>query len=146
MKKTKSPVFSVIKIVLLVLVILIAAVGLFFGVLTIAEYRPDDIETMSFANGSATKNLSVGDEVKVLTWNVGYCGLSQTADFFIALQYTILPGEKQCSGAHERPLRRGIDIPGGFCYNSFILWTISSAGTSVWFTPRMSGVRSSHRP
>ena len=83
MQKSKSPVLGVIKIILLVLVILIAAVVIFFGVLTIFEYRPDDTETMSYVNGSETKSLSVGDEVNVLTWNVGYCGLSETADFFM---------------------------------------------------------------
>ena len=41
---------------------------------------------------------------------------------------------------------KDIDIFIRFIYSLFIVRALSSAGTSVWFTPKMSAVRSRQRP
>ncbi len=83
MSKKKSPVFFVIKTVLIIILILVLAVALLFGALVVTEYNPKDTEPMEISHGTGTKALSIGDEITVLTWNVGYCGLSKGADFFM---------------------------------------------------------------
>ena len=65
---------------ILALVLAVAAVGLL--VLTIAEYRPAERETVA-ASGQAAGVLRAGDTVRVLSWNLGYGALGDNADFFM---------------------------------------------------------------
>ena len=77
---------------------LILLAGLFLSFLTIAEYRPADIEKLEiryhtgtkpqFSNAdqtmkSASKNLSVNVPFSILTWNIGYASLDKDQDFFM---------------------------------------------------------------
>ena len=70
------------KIPLIVLGVILAAVIIFFAVLTITEYKPKDTETLSI-EGSASKELTQGDDFTIMTWNTGYGGLDENADFFM---------------------------------------------------------------
>ena len=83
MQKTISPIFKVLKCILILILALVAAVAIFFGILTITEYKPADEESLEYTNRDSMKTLSIGDDVDILSWNVGYCGLSKTADFFM---------------------------------------------------------------
>lgn len=85
MKKQLALPLRVLKWLLIIIAILVAIVFLYFIILTIVEYRPQDVEpiTTETSLGGETKSLAVGDEVSVVTWNIGYCGLSKTADFFM---------------------------------------------------------------
>ena len=86
MEKRKSPVVSVLKVIASVLVVLFVLAALGIGLLTLVEYKPKDvepIETIPSATGSAKETISPEDELTFLTWNIGYCGLSETADFFM---------------------------------------------------------------
>lgn len=65
--------------ILLVLVLLAAA---FFGFLTATEYRPEARETMELT-GKGERSISVGDSLKVMSWNIGYGALGDNADFFM---------------------------------------------------------------
>ena len=65
--------------ILLILVILVAA-GV--GVLTIAEYRPADRETVIEPH-AAEASLKPGDSLTLVTWNLGYGALGDNADFFM---------------------------------------------------------------
>lgn len=71
-----------IKIVLGIIGALIAAVVIFFGVLTVTEYKPKDTEQLEVA-GTASKTLETGDSFTIMTWNTGYGGLDEKADFFM---------------------------------------------------------------
>ena len=71
-----------LKIVGIVLGSLLAVVLLFVAVASIAEYRPADVETAAL-NGSANETLRAGEELTIVSWNTGYGGLSETADFFM---------------------------------------------------------------
>ncbi len=80
---------KVLKGVLKALLILVGAV-LVFAIcfvlyLTITEYNPDpeEILTVSVSDISNSNTLSAGDSLSVLTFNIGYGGLSETEDFFM---------------------------------------------------------------
>ena len=73
---------KVFKIIGRIILGVILAVVLFFGVLLIAQYRPEDSETIA-ENQEGTKTLVQGDTVKVMTWNAGYCSLGNYCDFFM---------------------------------------------------------------
>lgn len=77
-KKVKK----VLKIILIIPITILILVGIVFGGLTIVEYNPDDIETLE-VEGTYSKTVSIGDTLSVLTWNIGYGGLDETADFFM---------------------------------------------------------------
>lgn len=76
-KKKKWP-----KIIAIILGIIVALIVLLFAVLTITEHKPEDVETVAI-QGSTKEELAIGDSFSIMTWNVGYCGLGETADFFM---------------------------------------------------------------
>ena len=80
-----------LKVVLCVLgaVVALAALGILF--LTITEYRPADVEQLEVIceehdGGVAdpvSPQLQAGEELTVLSWNIGYAGLGEDEDFFM---------------------------------------------------------------
>ena len=75
MKKT-------LKLLLIVLCSILALVSALIIYLSVTEYRPDSIETVS-VNGSSEKKLAAGDSIELLSFNIGYASLSETEDFFM---------------------------------------------------------------
>ena len=71
-----------LKILGAILLLAIAAVGGLFTYLSLTEYRPK-AETELTLSGTAVKTLKEGDELRVLTWNIGYGALGDNADFFM---------------------------------------------------------------
>ena len=55
---------------------------LFFGFLSLTEYKPGDYTSLDIDRGG-TKELSAGDSVTLLSWNIGYGALGDNADFFM---------------------------------------------------------------
>ncbi len=60
--------------------IILFAVG-FIGFLTVTEYKPAEREEVEVVYSAEPKALT--DEVSILTWNVGYCGLGKKEDFVL---------------------------------------------------------------
>ena len=83
------------------LVILAAAV--FFGILTIAEYRPAEIEKPEIQShaGSVFTCPSVGVPFSMLIWNIGYASLDESQDFF-------MDGGKGVRPASDENVRRNL--------------------------------------
>lgn len=73
---------KVLKTIGIILFVIILAVLIFLGILTITEYSPDSVERVDIM-GNASSSIGLGDELSVLTWNIGYGGLSEDADFFM---------------------------------------------------------------
>ncbi len=73
---------KIMKIIGIVIAVMVLAVIVLFAVLTITEFKPDET-TPVVINGTATKTLAPGDSFSLLSWNIGYAGLSETADFFM---------------------------------------------------------------
>ena len=73
-------IFKIIGFVFLAIVIL---AGALLAWLSIAEYKPADVEDAqtSFISGSAP--ISADKDITVLTWNIGYSGLGAGSDFFM---------------------------------------------------------------
>ena len=85
-----------IGVFLLVLVLLIAA---FIGFLTATQLNPDtagaDLNLM-MDSAAPAQTFSAGDEISVLSWNVGYAALGRESDFFMD------------GGTQTRPESRGV--------------------------------------
>jgi len=71
-----------IKLFFAILLILILAIGSLLGVLTLTEYKPGNIEKLTL-KGQAFDEVNLSKEIKLLSWNVGYCNLGASADFFM---------------------------------------------------------------
>lgn len=85
MKSKKSPssiLVKTLKIILSAILILALLFAAWIGVLTVTEFKPAG-ETPLEISGTPSKPLAVGDEVTIMTWNVGYAGLSENANFFM---------------------------------------------------------------
>jgi len=63
--------------------ILLAAV--FLGVLTIAEYRPQEIDRVEIKSHSSAALTGISKDIplSLLTWNIGYASLDESQDFFM---------------------------------------------------------------
>jgi endonuclease/exonuclease/phosphatase family metal-dependent hydrolase len=73
---------KIIKIIgSLVLTVIIVAV-IFVGVLTVFEYKPDDIEELE-VNNNQTGLVPLDESIKIMTFNIGYAGLGEDEDFIL---------------------------------------------------------------
>lgn len=74
---------KVLKILLIILGVLVAAALVFILVLTVTEYRPADTEpvTPGQAGTLETRTAAPGDTLSILSWNTGYCALDENASF-----------------------------------------------------------------
>lgn len=71
------------KILKAVLILLLLAVLVFFGIIVyaiISDYRPKEKELLFTDEKSGA--LADTSEFTILTWNIGYCGLDKDMDFF----------------------------------------------------------------
>lgn len=73
------------------LVFLLLAIALIY--FSVTEYRPDDIEGVD-TGGEHTETLSAGDELTVMTWNIGFGALGDNADFFMDGGTSVQPSDE----------------------------------------------------
>lgn len=73
---------KILKVIVILLAILILLVILFFGTLTVLEFKPAEEEACPVA-GSTDRELHAGDTLNVATWNIGYGALGDNAEFFM---------------------------------------------------------------
>ncbi|MBR6071472.1 MAG: endonuclease/exonuclease/phosphatase family protein [Acholeplasmatales bacterium] len=73
---------KIIKIVLFVLAILVLTLGGFLIYSGITTLHVDDVEKLK-VDGKSSKVINKGDNVKLMTWNVGYCALGDNESFFM---------------------------------------------------------------
>ena len=71
-----------LKIVGKILLCIVAVAAILLAVLTVAEYRPLETEAVTVSGGGG-KTLNAGDEITLMTWNIGYGALGSNADFFM---------------------------------------------------------------
>lgn len=62
--------------------------------LTITEFRPHETEALECDNTSSFE-VEINKPINAVTWNVGYCGLSENADFFMDGGKSVKSSDKQ---------------------------------------------------
>lgn len=80
--KKKGPVRRVLKFSGALLLIIILLFAGLIGFLSITEYKPADTEGIA-VEGEAGKELAPGDNLTIMSWNIGYGALGDNADFFM---------------------------------------------------------------
>jgi len=71
-----------IKLFLIIIMVLIIGIAGLLAFLTITEYKPGNIEKLPI-NGQVSDEADFSKGIKFISWNVGYCGLGKSADFFM---------------------------------------------------------------
>ena len=72
-----------LKIILIALLVIVLLVAALFAYLTVTALDPEK-ETAVITHGeNSTETVKTGEELTILTWNVGYCGLGEESDFFM---------------------------------------------------------------
>lgn len=79
----KNVIKKLVKAVICLVLALVLAVVILFAYLTVHEYRPADTEVLGTPYYSILPQPSIGDELTVVTWNVGCGTLGDNADFFM---------------------------------------------------------------
>lgn len=78
----KSKLIHIIKGILIFASMLIGIFVLFIIYLMITDYAPKDKLTLELLDNPVAQ-IKTGDELKILSWNIGYAGLDQSQDFFM---------------------------------------------------------------
>ncbi len=75
---------KLLKIMACLMAVLIFLMIVTFGVLSVAEYKPAESENVQIETAAtAESHFTVGDKLKIMSWNIGYGCLGDNADFFM---------------------------------------------------------------
>ena len=73
-----------LKVLLIIVLVIVAAAAGLIAWLSIAEYKPENVEQLDFTTRDENAPaLPQGESLTVLSWNIGYGGLGSNADFFM---------------------------------------------------------------
>ena len=72
-----------LKILLILVLVILLGVGGLLGWLTATEFDPASIEAVDVVRAGDVDTIKAGEELRVLSWNVGYAGLGKAEDFFM---------------------------------------------------------------
>lgn len=90
-----------LKVIVIILLVVVVLFGGLVAFLSIKEYKPADKEQITVQNAAENKSFS-GETVKVLSFNTGYAGLGDNADFF-------MDGGKAVKSTDEARMRENMD-------------------------------------
>ena len=73
-----------LKVLLIIVLVIVAAAAGLIAWLSIAEYKPENVEQLDFTTRDENAPaLPQGESLTVLSWNIGYGGPGSNADFFM---------------------------------------------------------------
>lgn len=71
---------KLVRILLFTIILIVVVVGGFLIFATIDDYKPEP-QIVLYEDSSKTEKFSI-DTLQLLVWNIGYCGMDKTIDFF----------------------------------------------------------------
>lgn len=74
---------KILKLVALIILILLLIVVGYFVYMTVTDYRPEEKVTLDVENNDNRPTLDMDGTYTATTYNIGYAGLDETADFFL---------------------------------------------------------------
>lgn len=81
---------SILKIIIAIVSVILLLLVIGFSVLMLTEYKPNDEEEIA-VDGESTKILKQNEDIKLLTYNLGYLSLDSTQDFFMDGGKSVMP-------------------------------------------------------
>ena len=86
---------------ILLLVVVLAAAGLILW-LSVTEFKPAPVESVETSASGELDKVDPGEELQILSWNIGYGGLGAGSDFF-------MDGGKDVRSADKEQVLRYLD-------------------------------------
>lgn len=83
------------KLLLTLIVCILLVAGGVLAWLTVVEYKPADVETVTVSAGARHDTAQAGKRYKLVTLNVGYAGLGREEDFFMDGGHSVGPKNRQ---------------------------------------------------
>lgn len=76
---------KILKILLVIILIVVILAGALFAWLSIKEFKPAPVMDAAVTVGdkAAGSSPKQGDELTIISWNIGYAGLGKDSDFFM---------------------------------------------------------------
>ena len=76
---------KLLKTLLIILGVILLIAAAFILWLSITEFKPGDVTDIKIENNSQVSDISpfAGQEITVVSWNIGYAGLGKGSDFFM---------------------------------------------------------------
>ena len=84
--KAKTLGGKILRAILWIITIILAAFVIFLIVMSVTEYKPAALEKAELSNtkeAAPTKTISAGDSFTIMSWNIGYGALGDNADFLL---------------------------------------------------------------
>jgi endonuclease/exonuclease/phosphatase family metal-dependent hydrolase len=73
---------KIFKLLAVLVALVLFLIALFFATLTIMDFKPDPVIELEIQSNQDAI-LKSGDELSILSWNIGYAGLGEKEDFFM---------------------------------------------------------------
>ena len=99
---------KLLKVLLIVVLVLVAAVAILFGWLTATEYKPAPVESVELMKAGDVDVLYPGEDLTLLSWNIGYAGLGKDSDFFMDGGKQSRAADRETVGRYLEGIRRTI--------------------------------------
>jgi endonuclease/exonuclease/phosphatase family metal-dependent hydrolase len=98
----KISIKKIIAVIGIIAGVLILGIAVFFIIMTVLEYRPEPVEVLEILNTG--KNVlrdspAPGENIRILSWNIGYASLDAGQDFFMDGGRSVKP--KTDGNVHE---------------------------------------------
>ena len=115
---------KILKILLIVIAVIALFVVGFVTYLSVNEFNPEPVTSVSVTKAVRLEGLSpvVGQELNVVSWNIGYAGLGEDSDFFMDGGEEVAAADRDTVSAYLRKLgrlhphgRNGQDLGGEPC-------------------------------
>ncbi len=76
---------KLLKTLLIILGVILLIAAAFILWLSVTEFKPGDVTDVKIENNSQVSDISpfLGQEITVMSWNIGYAGLGKDSDFFM---------------------------------------------------------------
>ena len=100
---------KLLKVLLILILALVCCVVLLFGWLTLTEYKPEPVEEAPVKLTGDAGAVKPGQELTILSWNVGYGGLGKDSDFFMDGGKDSRSADRETVGRYLEGARRTID-------------------------------------
>ena len=117
------------KTLLAVILVLVLAFAGFLGWLTLTEYNPDPIETLTPIRQEASVALPQNADLTILSWNVGYAGLGADSDF-------IMDGGQHARSADEQTVMHYLSgigaVAGSDSYSMVLLQEVDTNSSRTY--------------
>lgn len=85
--------FKITGWIILAILLIVTA---FMAFSTLMKYKPEKITILKIYDPILKSNAVTGDELNILTWNIGYAGLGREMDFFYEGGKMVRPSFELC--------------------------------------------------